>query len=222
MDNPLARLWQFIVQHYDLEELRTLCFDLGVDYDELRGEGLSAKARELLLYLGRRGRFDALLDALRQPLPEPFDPAALQAATPSFEAGELQAEITELRQAMASMARLGLPLTQAQGHLTALEARVSGLGAVAQDGSVAATTGGVAVGGDVFGGVRVVNELPPQVLELFAREQLTQVKCVPLGIPDRFVTHGAIEILMRLCGLDCDSIRRKVLELLKQGDGSGI
>ncbi|MGD8401753.1 MAG: 1-deoxy-D-xylulose-5-phosphate synthase [Bacillota bacterium] len=48
------------------------------------------------------------------------------------------------------------------------------------------------------------------VLELFAREQVTQVKCVPLGIPDRFVTHGATEILLRLCGLDCDSICREI------------
>jgi 1-deoxy-D-xylulose-5-phosphate synthase len=51
------------------------------------------------------------------------------------------------------------------------------------------------------------------VLELFASKQVTKVKCVALGIPDQFVTHGSIDILLRLCGLDCDSICQKVLEL---------
>jgi len=32
VDNPLARLRQLMVEQYDLEELRTLCFDLGVAY----------------------------------------------------------------------------------------------------------------------------------------------------------------------------------------------
>jgi hypothetical protein len=34
--------------HFDLEEFRTLCFDLGIDFDNLRGEGKEAKARELV------------------------------------------------------------------------------------------------------------------------------------------------------------------------------
>jgi 1-deoxy-D-xylulose-5-phosphate synthase len=57
------------------------------------------------------------------------------------------------------------------------------------------------------------------VLELFARKQATQVKCVPLGIPDQFVTHGATEILLQLCGLDCESVCRKVLELAASTTG---
>ena len=40
----------------DLEELRTLCFYLEVDYDNLRGEGKSAKARELIRGLERQNR----------------------------------------------------------------------------------------------------------------------------------------------------------------------
>ena len=53
-----------LVKLYDLEELRTLCMDLDVDYDSLRGEGKAAKARELVLYLDRRGRLDALAAAI--------------------------------------------------------------------------------------------------------------------------------------------------------------
>ncbi len=47
MAGDLSRLHRFIIEHYDLDELRTLCFDLGVNYDDLRGEGLSAKARAI-------------------------------------------------------------------------------------------------------------------------------------------------------------------------------
>jgi len=44
----MTELHRLLVRHFDLEELRTLAFDLGVDFDDLRGEGKSAKARELI------------------------------------------------------------------------------------------------------------------------------------------------------------------------------
>jgi hypothetical protein len=50
----LAQLRQQIAEHFDDEELKTLCFDLGVDYDTLRGDGKEAKVRELVAYFERR------------------------------------------------------------------------------------------------------------------------------------------------------------------------
>jgi hypothetical protein len=50
----LDRLHQVLNARFDREELRTLCFKLDVSYDDLRGEGHSAKARELVLYMSRR------------------------------------------------------------------------------------------------------------------------------------------------------------------------
>jgi hypothetical protein len=142
MGNPLARLRQVIVERYDLEELRTLCFDLSVDspalrasasVDALRGEGTAAKTRELLLYLGRRGRLEDLLDAMPESLSEAFEPAEMYATLSEFEAGEGQQE------------RPGR-----------FEATLSGSGAIAQgDRAEAAGEGGVAVGGDVAGGIQV-------------------------------------------------------------------
>ena len=89
MTNPLTQLHQFIVRHYSLDELRTLCLDLGVNDDELGGEGLSARTRELLLRLGRRGGFAALLARLAQQRPKTFDltftPDALYAALPAWQ-----------------------------------------------------------------------------------------------------------------------------------------
>lgn len=45
-----------IVEHFNASEFRTMCFDLGVDYDGLEGETLHDKAREFVLYLNRVGR----------------------------------------------------------------------------------------------------------------------------------------------------------------------
>jgi len=60
MDDRQIETHRIILQRYDLEELRTLCFDLGVNYYDLPGEGRRAKARELVALLGRQGRLDGL------------------------------------------------------------------------------------------------------------------------------------------------------------------
>ena len=57
-------LRKFIVKHFDWEELRTLCQDVGVDFDSLRGEGEEGKARELVTYMERHLRLDELITAL--------------------------------------------------------------------------------------------------------------------------------------------------------------
>ncbi|MBP6787637.1 MAG: hypothetical protein KA170_08610 [Candidatus Promineofilum sp.] len=53
-----------LTRHFNLEELRTLCFELGIPFDELGGQGLRGVARELLLYVQRRDRLPELLTAL--------------------------------------------------------------------------------------------------------------------------------------------------------------
>ena len=58
----LAGLRQILVSRLDEGELRTLCFDLGVDYDNLPGEGKANKARELVIYLEHRNRIGALVE----------------------------------------------------------------------------------------------------------------------------------------------------------------
>lgn len=55
---------------FDEEELRTLCFDLNVDYDSLRGEGKAAKARELVALAERLGQLDLLEAAVRRERPD--------------------------------------------------------------------------------------------------------------------------------------------------------
>ncbi|MBK6326611.1 MAG: AAA family ATPase [Chloroflexi bacterium] len=52
--------------YFDYQELRTLCFDLGLDYDYLSGEGKGAKIRELVGFIQRRDQnLDRLVSAIR-------------------------------------------------------------------------------------------------------------------------------------------------------------
>jgi hypothetical protein len=63
-------LYRTLVDKLDEEELRTLCFSLGVHYDHLRGEGQSGKARELVLYFQRRDDLSGLGEGLRRQRPD--------------------------------------------------------------------------------------------------------------------------------------------------------
>lgn len=76
----LIALRQVIAARFDEEELRTLCFDLGVDYDSLRGEGKENKARELLATMERRGRVLSLIENGRRLRPDILWPEIAQGA----------------------------------------------------------------------------------------------------------------------------------------------
>jgi hypothetical protein len=65
-----SALRRILVERFDLEELRTLCFDLSIDYDALRGEGKEARARELIAHLQRRRQLDQLTSYIRQHRPD--------------------------------------------------------------------------------------------------------------------------------------------------------
>jgi internalin A len=55
------RLRQILVERFDTEELRTLCYDLGVAFDALGGTNRAGKSRELVAYLERRQRLGDLI-----------------------------------------------------------------------------------------------------------------------------------------------------------------
>ena len=62
----LAHIHDLLDRYFNLEEFRTLCFELGVDEDSLRGEGKSAKMRELVRVLARNGRLPQLITLAQQ------------------------------------------------------------------------------------------------------------------------------------------------------------
>ena len=59
--SPSAQLRQLISQQFSKEELSAICFDLGLDYDSLPGDGTTAKVVELIEYFARQGRIKALI-----------------------------------------------------------------------------------------------------------------------------------------------------------------
>lgn len=48
------------------DELRTLCVDLGVDYESLPGDGKASKARELVAYMQRQERTSELVNTVKR------------------------------------------------------------------------------------------------------------------------------------------------------------
>lgn len=70
--NQLVQLRQFFDTHFSEDELRTVCFDLGVDYDNLAGAGKAGKARELVAYHERHGRISELMAVARQLRPDVY------------------------------------------------------------------------------------------------------------------------------------------------------
>lgn len=56
-------LWNILSTRFDEQELRTLCFCLGLDYDDLPATGKMHKARELITFLQRRDDISSLISA---------------------------------------------------------------------------------------------------------------------------------------------------------------
>jgi hypothetical protein len=69
-NGPLTTLRQALVAGFDEEELKTLCFDLGVKYSDLSASGRANKARELVDYLDRQDRISELIEKLEERRPE--------------------------------------------------------------------------------------------------------------------------------------------------------
>ncbi|MCW1970243.1 MAG: hypothetical protein KIH69_019195 [Anaerolineae bacterium] len=59
-----ANLLKGIVETYNEDELSTLCFTLGVDFENLPANSKEGKVRELILFLARRDRIDELIQLI--------------------------------------------------------------------------------------------------------------------------------------------------------------
>ena len=109
----LTDLRQGIISTFNAEELKTLCSDLGVDYDSLGGEGKEAKTRELVAHLVRRGELARLVAYCI-----PRRPAY---AWPQAEAGSAPA----VNLSSAERASLVRQLTASRESLLLIEERMS-------------------------------------------------------------------------------------------------
>lgn len=66
----LNQIRLLLTERMNLQEIQTVCSDLGINYDELSGEGRTAKIREMIGYLERRQSRDRLLEWIRQNRPD--------------------------------------------------------------------------------------------------------------------------------------------------------
>lgn len=65
-----SRLKTLLTHHFGEGDLRELCFDLAIDYEELPGNNKRDKARELIIFCKRRDRLEDLLGHCRQQRPQ--------------------------------------------------------------------------------------------------------------------------------------------------------
>lgn len=96
-----AKLLDLMVKFFDFEEIRTLSFLLGIDFDHLRGDGKHSKAREILAYAERRGVLNKLIEAMRQARPDlDIQLSSFVSTSPPFasDADILGIELSSLRQ----------------------------------------------------------------------------------------------------------------------------
>ena len=56
------------------------------------------------------------------------------------------------------------------------------------------------------------------VLELFSEMQVQGVRVKRLGLPDRFIEHGPVNLLRELCGLDAPGIVKEARDLCRQDE----
>jgi hypothetical protein len=91
-----SQLRQLLATHFDTEQLRALCFDLKVPYEDLGGKGRAGKALELVLHLRRRKRLPELIDELARLHPEALQAAA--EATPQARPTPRRPEASQKKQ----------------------------------------------------------------------------------------------------------------------------
>lgn len=66
----LFSIYDLIRRYFNLEELRTLCFEVNVEFDDLPGDGLSVRVREFVYYFDRQQRIPELIKHLERLRPE--------------------------------------------------------------------------------------------------------------------------------------------------------
>jgi len=66
---PKVEVWHLLGQYFNEEELRSLCFELGVDFDNIPGSIKEAKAQGLTELMWRTGELGNLVDLAKEKRP---------------------------------------------------------------------------------------------------------------------------------------------------------
>ncbi|KAA3664267.1 MAG: hypothetical protein DWQ04_06640, partial [Chloroflexi bacterium] len=68
-DLSVRDLYPYLSKHFTEEDLKDICIELEIRYEDIPGRTLSSKARELLLHLERHGRLDELPPLMKEMRP---------------------------------------------------------------------------------------------------------------------------------------------------------
>lgn len=90
MDLPGLR--DIFVKYFSDNDLRDVCFDLDIDYENLGGDAKAGKARELVVYCQRRNRLAELEDACRRWRPHAFQDSRAASAEPGSPASKTEGQ----------------------------------------------------------------------------------------------------------------------------------
>lgn len=118
----LVALRKFLMAHFNLSELQTLCFDMGIDYDVMPGPGKTDKVRELVGYLDRRDRVLELAKEVKERRPDVLWPDDLRTAPPR-ELPLLYTFVQASRSALAQIFPAGLT-TAAKDRIVTLTPKI--------------------------------------------------------------------------------------------------
>jgi len=59
-----------LIEYYSTSELKGMCFDIDIDWEDLGGQGKSGKARELVQFADRRGRLGEIVAYVQKTRPQ--------------------------------------------------------------------------------------------------------------------------------------------------------
>lgn len=70
----INRIVEVMIEMFNIEEIKTLCFDIGTDYELLGGSGKQGKARELVAWSFRRKLYADLWNKMATQRPNQIIP----------------------------------------------------------------------------------------------------------------------------------------------------
>ncbi len=142
-----TQLRQILATRFDTTELRTLCFELDVEYSNLPGRSKAEKEQELIVYLERRQRLPDLVKVGQQLRPDidwgdtPTVPGPSPSAPSNAERDSLRAQLDRARKILAVLelraagyttlttpAHLAVELQAQQKKVALLRERLDALG----------------------------------------------------------------------------------------------
>jgi hypothetical protein len=198
----LAALRRVLIEHYSLEDMRDLVFDLGDDEEQVSTGPKQAYCREMIRYYERQGRLDQVVTKVmrKHPCPELARLlAALRPAVPAVQEG-VQEAVRQAEEALGdTLRRIAASLDDVHSDLAALHAARSGVQQQIEPGVTAAGLARLAeVAGRLGRRIRGLGRAGRALAPIAVQRRAIKVLCGPLA--------------ERLSGAPYKALKRRLLD----------